>query len=61
MSLDFCCDIQMVGSERIWRKEHDSMDLSCLVSTVQGAAGGLIVRGIFQNYDFVFCGKQSYL
>ncbi len=35
MSLDFCCNIQMVGL-RIWRKEHESMDPSCLVSTVQG-------------------------
>ncbi len=31
---------------RIWRKEHESMDPSCLVSTVQ-AAGGVIVWGIF--------------
>ncbi len=30
---------------RIWRKEHESMDPSCLVSTVQ--AGGLMVWGIF--------------
>ena len=35
MSLDFRCDFQMV---RIWRKRHESMDPSCLVSTVQ--AGG---------------------
>ncbi len=31
---------------RIWRKEHESMDPSCLVSTVQ-AAGGVMVRGTF--------------
>ncbi len=31
---------------RIWRKEHESMDSSCLVSMVQ-AAGGLMVWGIF--------------
>ncbi len=31
---------------RIWRKEHESMDPSCLVSTVQ-AGGGVIVWGIF--------------
>ncbi len=30
---------------RIWRKEHESMDPSCLVSTVQ--ASGVMVWGIF--------------
>ncbi len=25
---------------RIWREEHESMDPSCLISTVQAAAGG---------------------
>ncbi len=45
MSLDFCCDIQD-GRVRIWRKEHESMDPSCLVSTVQ-AGGGVMVWGIF--------------
>ncbi len=45
MSLDFCCDIQMVGSE-FWLKEHESLNPSCLVSTVQ-AAGGVMVCGIF--------------
>ncbi len=34
------------GAVRIWRKEHESMDPSCLVSTVQ-AGGGVIVWGIF--------------
>ncbi len=33
------------GRVRIWRKEHESMDPSCLVSTVQ--AGGVMVRGMF--------------
>ncbi len=33
MSLDFCCDIQMVGSE--------------FVSTVQAGGGGVMVWGIF--------------
>ncbi len=33
------------GRVRIWRKEHESMDPSCLVSTVQG--GGVMVWGIF--------------
>ncbi len=33
---------------RIWRKEHESMDPSCLVSTVQaGGGGGVMVWGIF--------------
>ncbi len=31
---------------RIWCKEHESMDPSCLVSTVQ-AGGGVMVWGIF--------------
>ncbi len=31
---------------RIWRKEHESMDPSCLVSTVQ-AGGGVMVWGVF--------------
>ncbi len=34
------------GRVRIWRKEHESMDPSCLVSTVQ-AAGGVMVWGYF--------------
>ncbi len=35
------------GSIRIWCKEHESMDPSCLVSTVQAGGGGLLVWGIF--------------
>ncbi len=35
------------GRIRIWRKEHESMDPSCLVSTVQAAGGGVMVRGYF--------------
>ncbi len=35
----------MVGV-RIWHKEHESMDPSCLVSTVQ-ADGGVMVWGIY--------------
>ncbi len=34
------------GKFRIWRKEHESMDPSCLVSTVQAGGGGVMVRGI---------------
>ncbi len=33
------------GRVRIWRKEHESMDPSCLVSMVQ--AGGVIMGGYF--------------
>ncbi len=35
------------GRVRIWCKEQESMDPSCLVSTVQAAGGGVMVRGIF--------------
>ncbi len=37
------------GRVRIWPKEHESMDPSCLVSTVQagGGGGGAMVWGIF--------------
>ncbi len=35
------------GRVRIWRKEHESMDPSCLVSMVQAGGGGVIVWGIF--------------
>ncbi len=45
MSLDFCCNID--GRVRIWRKEHESMDPSCLVSTVQARGGGIMVWGTF--------------
>ncbi len=34
------------GRVRIWRKEHKSMDPSCLVSTVQTGGGGVMVWGI---------------
>ncbi len=36
------------GMVRIWHKEHECMDPSCLVSTVQtGGGGGVMVWGIF--------------
>ncbi len=35
------------GRVRIWCKEHEIMDPSCLVSTVQAAGGGVMVWGIF--------------
>ncbi len=35
------------GRVRIWHKEHESMDPSCIVSTVQAAGGGVMVWGIF--------------
>ncbi len=46
MSLDFCCDIEMVGSE-FGAKHMKSMDPSCLVSMVQAGGGGVMVWGIF--------------
>ncbi len=38
------------GRVRIWRKEHESMDPSCLVSTDQ-AGGGVVVWGIFSWHN----------
>ncbi len=35
------------GRVRMRRKEHESMDPSCLVSAVQAAGGGVMVWGIF--------------
>ncbi len=32
---------------RIWHKEHESMDPSYLVSTVQAAGGGVMMWGYF--------------
>ncbi len=41
------------GRVRIWHKEHESMDPSCLVSTVQAAGGGgVMVWGIFSWHTF---------
>ncbi len=34
----------------MWRKEHESMDPSCFVSTVQAAGGGVMVWGIFSKH-----------
>ncbi len=39
--------LQHSGRVRIWCKEHESMDPSCLVSLVQAAGGGVMVWGIF--------------
>ncbi len=39
------------GRVRVWRKEHESMDPSCLVSTVQAGGGGVMVWGIFFLYQ----------
>ncbi len=35
------------GRVRIWRKEHERMDPSYLVSTVQAGGGGVMMWGIF--------------
>ncbi len=40
------------GRVRIWYKEHESMDASCLVSMVQ-AGGGVMVWGIFSWHTLV--------
>ncbi len=40
------------GRVRIWRKEHESMDPSCLVSTVQAGGDGVRVRGVFSWHTF---------
>uniref|UniRef100_A0A673ZWN7 Uncharacterized protein n=1 Tax=Salmo trutta TaxID=8032 RepID=A0A673ZWN7_SALTR len=32
---------------RIWRKQHESMAPSCLVSTVQAGGDGVMVWGMF--------------
>ncbi len=41
------------GRVRIWHKEHESLDPSCLVSTVQAGGGGVMVWGIFSCHNFV--------
>ncbi len=40
------------GRVRIWCKEHESMNPSCLVSTVQAGGGGVMVWGIFSWHTF---------
>jgi len=35
------------GKVRIWRKQNENMDPSCLVPTVQAGGGGVIVWGMF--------------
>jgi len=32
---------------RIWRKQNENMDPSCLVTTVQAGGGGVMVWGMF--------------
>ncbi len=41
------------GRGRLWRKEHESMDPSCLVSMVQAGGGGVMVCGIFSWHTLV--------
>ena len=48
-SLDFSCNIQMVGSE-FGVNNMQSMDPSCLVSTVQAGGGGVMVWGIYSRH-----------
>jgi len=46
MSPDFCWDISD-GRVRIWCKQNENMDPSCLVTTVQAGGGGVMVLGMF--------------
>ncbi len=46
MSLGFCCEHSDIRV-RIWHKEHESMDPSCLVTTIQADGGGVTVWWIF--------------
>ncbi len=39
------------GRVRIWHKEHENMDPSCLVSTVQAGGGGAMVWVIFSWHN----------
>ncbi len=41
------------GMVRIWHKELESMDPSCLVSSVQAGGGGVMVWGIFSWHTLV--------
>ncbi len=43
-------DMDYWNHVRIWRKEHETMDPSCLVSTVQASGGSVMVWGIFSWY-----------
>ena len=42
----FCTD----GRRRIWREPHEAMNPSCLVRTVQGSGGSIMVWGMFCWY-----------
>jgi len=35
------------GRVRIWHKQNENMDPSCLVTTVQAGGGGVMVWGMF--------------
>jgi len=52
--LEKCCPVWsdesrflLRHSVRIWRKQNENMDPSCLVTTVQGGGGGVMVLGMF--------------
>ncbi len=53
MSLDFCCDIQMVGSE-FGVKNMKALKPSCFVSTVQagGGGGGGVVMMVWRIFSW---------
>uniref|UniRef100_A0AAY5K6U7 Uncharacterized protein n=1 Tax=Esox lucius TaxID=8010 RepID=A0AAY5K6U7_ESOLU len=50
--VDGCAEFQFLlrhsdGRVRIWRKQNENMDPSCLVTTVQAGGGGVMVWGMF--------------
>ncbi len=51
------------GKVRIWHKEHESMDPSCLVSTVQAAGdeGDIFLALYIYIYIYIYSGAKKYL
>jgi len=47
MSLDSETLRHSDGRVRIWRKQNENMDPSCLVTTAQAGGGGVMVWGMF--------------
>uniref|UniRef100_A0AAY5L5G1 Transposase Tc1-like domain-containing protein n=1 Tax=Esox lucius TaxID=8010 RepID=A0AAY5L5G1_ESOLU len=46
------------GRVRIWRKQNENMDPSCLVTTVQAGGGGVMVWGMFSWHTLVPIGHR---
>lgn len=49
MSLKFCCDIHIVGSDF----GINIMNLSCLIWTILAAGGGMMVSGILSYLSMI--------